>query len=53
MSNPRLIGVRFRRIGGFPNHLLFYRATEDTVDVMSVVHASRDWAKLLEDYDSP
>jgi len=41
-NDPDLAGVRMWRVAGFPNHLIFYREVESGVDVIRVLHASRD-----------
>ncbi len=46
--NPELQGMRrFAVIDGFEKILLFYFPTEDGIDLVRVVHASRDIERLL------
>lgn len=40
--NPRLDGVRMWFVQGFEKHLIFYRVTDDTVEIIRVLHATRD-----------
>jgi len=43
LSNvPGLEGIRFHRIKGFPNHLVFYRAHQDAIEVIRVLHGARN-----------
>jgi toxin ParE1/3/4 len=45
LGSPRQIGnVTFRlvRLSGFPKHAVAYRSTDDTIEVVRIVHASRD-----------
>jgi toxin ParE1/3/4 len=37
-------GVRKRN---YENYLIFYRITDDAVDVLHVIHGARDWERLL------
>ena len=43
----RLEGIRFYPVGGFPNHLVFYRATVDAVEILHILHGARDIATVL------
>jgi toxin ParE1/3/4 len=47
-ANPRLAGLRVWRIEGFENHLVFYRPTDDGIDIIRVIHAARDIDRVLE-----
>jgi toxin ParE1/3/4 len=40
--NLRLAGLRTRRIDGFPNDVAFYRTVEGGVEIVRVLHGSRD-----------
>ncbi len=46
--NPRLAGLRVRRIEGFPNHLIFCRPVEDGIEVVRVLHGAGDIDRVLE-----
>ena len=45
---PRLAGLRSIRIQGFENHLAFYRAVEGEVEIVRVLHGTRDLKNALE-----
>ena len=49
--NPRLHAMRFVRVKGFENYLIFYRpfASRDGVTIHRVLHRSRDSELLLEE----
>jgi toxin ParE1/3/4 len=46
--NPQLAGVRQWRIRGFERHLIFYRETQDGIEVIRVLHGARDVESILE-----
>ena len=50
-THPRLVDVRQYAIKGFNNFLVFYRITHDGVDILRVLHGSRDLEALLEGDD--
>jgi toxin ParE1/3/4 len=41
-DDPALAGVRSWWVTGFPNHLICYFPTTDGIDVLAVMHGSRD-----------
>ena len=47
LQNPQLEGMRFWRIKGFPNHLIFYLVKEHGLTVVRVLHGARDLGTLL------
>jgi toxin ParE1/3/4 len=47
-ANPRLDGLRVWRIEDFPNHLLFYRASDGGIDIIRILHGARDIDSILE-----
>jgi toxin ParE1/3/4 len=47
--NPELRDVRRLTVTGFENWLLFYRDTEDRIDVIRVLHGARDIAAIFEE----
>lgn len=47
--HPRLHGIRRRGIKGFRDHLVFYRATDESVEILHLYHAARNIGALLED----
>ena len=48
-----LAGIRRWRIKGFENHLIFYRLSEDGVDIIRVLHGARDIEKVFEEDEDP
>jgi toxin ParE1/3/4 len=42
INRPEMEGLRVWRIHGFPNHLVYFRQTIDSVIVERVLHAARD-----------
>jgi toxin ParE1/3/4 len=46
-SNPTLKELRVWRVRDFEKHLIFYRPTEDGIQVVRVLHASRDIERLF------
>lgn len=47
-ANPRLADLRFWSIRGFENHLIFYRPVDGGIEVIRVLHGSRDIESILE-----
>jgi len=41
-ENPLLAGIRVWSVDGFKNYLLFYRVLADEIEVVRVIHGSRD-----------
>ncbi len=41
-KTPRLEGIRVFRVKKFPNHLMFYIARENEIEIVRVLHGSRD-----------
>lgn len=41
-DNPELANLRFRRVKGFPNHLIFYTDHTDAIEVVRILHGARD-----------
>jgi toxin ParE1/3/4 len=46
-DNPACVGIRVWRIRGFTKHLIFYRPTENTIEVIRVLHSARDIESLF------
>jgi plasmid stabilization system protein ParE len=44
-----LAGVRWRSVPGFPSHMIFYRSTKETVEILWVLYGSRDLPLILEE----
>ena len=47
LTNPDLAGIRKWRVKDFDNHLIFYQPRPDGVSIVRVLHATRDWWRLL------
>lgn len=47
-DDPRLAGLRRRRVPRFANYLIFYRVTEEAIQIIRVLHGARDIERLLE-----
>jgi toxin ParE1/3/4 len=45
--NPRAAGIRMWTIRGFENRVVFYRPIADGIDVVRVIHASRDFSEIF------
>ena len=45
--NVLLHELRLWHIEGFENHLVFYRVTDDAVEIIRVLHAAREWMTIL------
>lgn len=52
-ANPRLAGLRLWRVPGFEMHLIFYRPIPGGIEVLRVLHGSRDVQSILEDRAGP
>jgi len=46
-TNVALIGLRRWRVPGFENHLIFYRVTEESIEIVRVLHGARDIESIL------
>lgn len=46
-ASPRHADVRWFVMPRFRNYLLFYRPVRDTILVLRVLHASRDWTRFF------
>lgn len=50
-SDPTLAGLRSMPVPGFTQYTVFYRVTDELVEVIHVVHGSRDVRQLLPGLD--
>jgi toxin ParE1/3/4 len=41
-GNPALTGMRVWPVPKFPKYLIFYRATDETLEIIRVLHGARD-----------
>ena len=39
---PELVNLRFRGVSGFPNHFVFFVEHKDAIEVVRILHGSRD-----------
>jgi toxin ParE1/3/4 len=46
---PALAGLRMWPISGFDKYLVFYRPTEQGIDVIRVLHGARDLKRLFDE----
>ena len=47
-NNPKLAGVRMWPIRGFENYLSFYLTTEESIQVLRVLHGARNIERIFE-----
>ncbi len=52
LTNPLLIGTRVWRIKGYKNYLIFYRLHPDEIEVVRVLHGSRDLDLIFGESES-
>ncbi|WP_315874937.1 type II toxin-antitoxin system RelE/ParE family toxin [Chamaesiphon minutus] len=41
-TKPEVVQVRQYPVKGFPNYLILYQLTEDTIDIIRVLHGARN-----------
>lgn len=41
-THPRLGNLRFRRVTGFPRHVVFYFDHKDAIEVVRILHGAQD-----------
>ena len=41
-DQPELANLRYRRVIGFPNHLIFYIVRKHAIEVVRILHGARD-----------
>ena len=41
-DHPELANLRFRRVKGFPNHVIFYVERTNAIEVVRILHGARD-----------
>ena len=47
-ENPALAGLRVWPVSGFKRYLVFYRSTEDSIQIVRVLHAARDIESIFD-----
>lgn len=50
-QSPRLAGIRRWFVPGFKHHLIFYRVTATTVEIVRVLHGARDIEAVILNED--
>lgn len=45
--NARLTDLRWRKVESFSSYLIFYRMVEDRLEIVRILHGSRDLARLF------
>jgi len=48
LKRPEIAQIRKWRVKDFDTYLVFYEPRPDGVSIVRVLHASRDWSRLLE-----
>lgn len=48
-SNPRLANLRVMRVESFANHLLFYQAQANAIELVHLLHGARDINQVLQE----
>src|SRR5258705_1545122 len=51
-ENPQLTDFRIWPVKGFDQYLIFYRATDELVEILRVLHAARDIDSILSGEES-
>ena len=46
-TDRRLAGVRVWSVKGFPKHLIFYRPSENGIEILHLIHGVRDIPAVL------
>jgi len=49
MDSEQAGSILFCRLKSFPKYLLFYRALEQHIEIVRVLHGSRAWQEMLDD----
>jgi toxin ParE1/3/4 len=45
---PAFQGIHAKAVPGFPAHYVFYRVTDETIEVLRILHTARDLEGLFE-----
>ena len=48
-DDPRFVGVRMWRVKTYSKHLIFYTVGSNAVEILRLVHSSRDYRRVLKD----
>ena len=52
-ATPRHVQIRWSIVPKFRNHLIFYQPYQETIMVVRVIHAARDWTRFFPVSESP
>ena len=47
-ADPRLSGMRVWQIQGFRNHLVYFRPTDDGIEIIRLLHGARDMEAIFK-----
>lgn len=45
--NARLEGIRMWPVPAYPNRLIFYRVTDDVIQILRILHAAQDYTRFF------
>ncbi|MGK7915835.1 MAG: type II toxin-antitoxin system RelE/ParE family toxin [Prochloraceae cyanobacterium] len=48
-NNPRLDNMRVWPVSGFRKHLIFYRLSQKTIEILRVLHSARDLENIFQE----
>jgi toxin ParE1/3/4 len=52
-TNPEVAQVRQYPVKGFPNYLILYQLTEESIDIIRVLHGARNLELTLSETENP
>jgi toxin ParE1/3/4 len=52
VSNPSLEGLRKWRVKGFEKYIIFYRYSDELLEVVRILYSGRDFTAILEEIDN-
>jgi toxin ParE1/3/4 len=47
----RLEGMRVLVVARYPNYLLFFRATDQAIEILRVIHGARELERIIDDIE--
>lgn len=47
-ANAKLLGLRWTKVRDFPNHLIFFKLSDDLIEVVRILHGARDIDAIFE-----
>lgn len=48
-ASSHLQGIRRWKVKGFPNFLIFYRSTDEGVEIIRILHGARDLDAIFQE----